>query len=73
VEPIFAQRCVVCHSLSNPDALWPLTSYSHVADWNIEIRDQVLRCTMPPPVAQIPITLQERAKILLWLRCGFPK
>jgi hypothetical protein len=73
VEPIFAQRCTICHDVSNPDGHWPLTSYQHVADWNIEIRDQVLKCTMPPPVAAVPITLEERERILLWLRCGFPK
>jgi hypothetical protein len=73
VEPIFTERCTICHNVSNPDGHWPLTSYQHVADWNVEIRDQVLKCTMPPPAAHVPITLAERERILLWLRCGFPK
>jgi len=73
VQPIFETRCGTCHSVGNPDGNWPLNSYEHVADWNLEIRDQISRCTMPPPVARVPITRAEREKILLWLRCGFPK
>src|SRR5687768_11232513 len=32
VEPIFEQRCVVCHN-GAADGPWSLRGYSHVADW----------------------------------------
>jgi hypothetical protein len=73
VEPIFALRCRSCHSVGNPDGHWPLATYPQIAAWSAEIGGQVLACTMPPPVAQVPITIEEREKILLWLSCGFPE
>jgi hypothetical protein len=73
VEPIFALRCQGCHSVGNPDGHWPLMTYPQIAAWSAEIGGQVLACTMPPPVAQVPITVEEREKILLWLSCGFPE
>jgi hypothetical protein len=70
VVPIFNRRCVTCHSgWAGP---WPLTSYTHVVDWQDTIRTELIGCTMPPPDAGIPITNDERTKILTWLRCGYP-
>jgi hypothetical protein len=71
VEPIFADRCTGCHNGS--DGRWPLTTYQHVADWYAEIRGQMLSCTMPPLGSGVAMTLEERERILLWIRCGFPR
>lgn len=71
VEPIFQQRCVVCHS--DHSDRWPLTTFNHVADWADQIHDDMLTCAMPPPQAMIPITTAERIAILTWIRCGFPQ
>src|SRR5262245_23731930 len=59
VEPIIAERCVVCH-LGARGGPWALTSYRHVRDWSEQIRGVVLNCVMPPPDAGIPITTDER-------------
>lgn len=72
VEPIFERRCAVCHS-GDPEGPWPLTEYTHIASWGPEIRGQVLNCTMPPPGAKSAITVVERERILLWIRCGTPR
>ena len=71
VEPILAERCVICHD--GLQGQWPLTTYTHVADWNAEVRAMVGSCTMPPPEEAIPMTDQEREAILTWLVCGFPE
>lgn len=72
VQGIFEQRCVVCHS-GQAGGPWPLTSYGPIADWQVEIRTHVSRCTMPPPEAGIVMTDDERSKILMWLRCGLAR
>ena len=71
VEPILKQRCWSCHDGKGEQ--WPLTTYSHVADWALEIRAQISKCTMPPPDSGITVPNEERETILAWLRCGFPK
>jgi hypothetical protein len=71
VSPIFAARCTGCHNGS--DEMWPLSSYQHVADWFGEIRAQMIACTMPPLDSGLPMPLEERMKILEWIRCGFPR
>jgi hypothetical protein len=71
VAPIFQQRCLGCHDGRGDE--WPLTSYGHVADWFIQIRDAMNRCAMPPPDSGITMPTAERELILLWLRCGFPR
>lgn len=71
VEPIFEQRCVVCHDSRPPE--WPLTSYRHVADWNDEIRAEMLRCTMPPFTSDVEMSTAERERILTWILCGYPE
>ena len=72
IEPILQQRCLQCHG-GQPGGPWPLDAYEHVADWANEIRAQLSSCTMPPADAGIPITSEEREKVLLWVRCGAPK
>jgi len=71
VKPIFDQRCVLCHSGLTEQ--WPLTDYKHVSDWFDIIPPMVGTCQMPPPDAGVPITVDERVRILTWLRCGFPE
>jgi hypothetical protein len=44
---------------------WPLTTYSHVADWHDEIRSEMLKCSMPPPDAGIAMPDEERERILM--------
>jgi len=71
VSPIFAARCTGCHNGS--DGMWPLSSYQHVADWYGEIRAAMISCTMPPVDSGQTMPLEERLKILDWIRCGFPR
>ena len=71
VKPIFEERCVLCHDGSNDN--WPLTSYQHAADWFDLIPPEVVNCTMPPPEEGIPMTDEERDRLLQWYRCGFPE
>jgi hypothetical protein len=71
VQPIIAARCLGCHDGSGEQ--WSLIGYEHVADWYIEIRSMISRCSMPPPDSGISMPNQERETILRWLRCGYPK
>jgi uncharacterized membrane protein len=77
VQPIIELRCVHCHyeGAREPDgtARWPLTAYEHVTAWFDIIPGQILTCQMPPSDAGIPMTNDERNKILAWLHCGFPQ
>jgi hypothetical protein len=70
VEPIFQQRCVVCHA-GMPGGPWPLTSYPHVASWFMEIRAVMSTCAMPPRDSGMTMPTAERELILAWLRCGY--
>jgi hypothetical protein len=72
VAPIFQQRCIICHA-GNAGGPWALSDYGHISDWQDTIRSNVLDCTMPPPDAGVPITVEERGAILTWLRCGLPR
>lgn len=72
VEPIFRQRCVVCHAPVGTGP-WPLNDYQHVSDWQFDIRADLLSCAMPPPDAGVELPATERTQILTWLRCGLPK
>ena len=72
VQPIFQSRCVVCHA-SDWSGPWPLTDYQHVSDWQIDIRADLLSCSMPPADAGFTLPDEESAKILTWIRCGLPK
>jgi uncharacterized membrane protein len=72
VQPIFTRRCGVCHG-QDWTGEWPLDNYSHIADWQAEIRAELVSCSMPPPDAGVPIPDDERNAILSWLRCGLPR
>jgi hypothetical protein len=72
VAPVIEQRCAQpCHS-GIPDGPWPLTDYDHVADWAEVIRDELARCSMPPPDSGISLDPAEKAAVLQWIRCGYP-
>jgi hypothetical protein len=71
VQPILERRCVTCHSDTSTGP-WPLTTYQDVVDWYDLVRDDVLRCTMPPRDSP-PLTRAESRAILEWLSCGFPR
>lgn len=72
VAPIFERRCVICHA-GTPGGPWSLADYGHVADWQDTIRSNLRDCSMPPPDAGVPMTLEERTAILTWIRCGLPR
>ena len=72
VAPIFEQRCASCHT-GAAGGPWPLDTYGNVADWATLVRDELLRCSMPPKDSGVTLTPEERDQILLWLRCGNPK
>jgi len=71
VQPIFAARCVVCHS-GTPNGPWPLTTYGHVATWRDSIRTVLATCAMPPVDSGLTLPPEEGALILDWIRCGMP-
>jgi hypothetical protein len=72
VAPIFERRCASCHS-GVKDGPWPLDTYEHVADWASFVRDELLRCSMPPPNSGVTLPPEERDQILAWVRCGYPE
>ncbi|APR81745.1 Hypothetical protein A7982_07094 [Minicystis rosea] len=72
VMPILTLKCQPCHS-GVPNGPWPLTDYDHVADWQNEIRTELLACSMPPLDGGVTITDEERMLLLTWVRCGVPK
>lgn len=49
VQPLFDTHCTNCHygELGGP---WPLKSYMDVADWASIVRDDLIDCSMPPPM-----------------------
>jgi uncharacterized membrane protein len=72
IAPIIQQRCAVCHG-ATPEGPWPLNDYHSVADWQDDIRGDILNCSMPPSDAGLQMTREEREKILAWIRCGTPQ
>ncbi|MFT3926726.1 MAG: hypothetical protein QM778_29545 [Myxococcales bacterium] len=71
VKQIIARRCGSCHDGRGEQ--WPLVDYSHVADWYDLLREQMSKCTMPPPDAGIEMPTSERETILEWIRCDVPE
>jgi hypothetical protein len=71
VEPVFTQRCVVCH-MGSADGPWPLNNYGHIASWSEDIRAMLLECAMPPPEERMPLPNADSLAILTWIRCGMP-
>lgn len=72
IEPLIEKHCVNCH-YGERGGPWPLLTYQHVADWYDIIRGSLLNCTMPPPEDGLTMPIEERMKILEWLRCGYPE
>jgi len=72
VAPIFAKRCESCHD-GVADGPWPLDTYAQVAAWAHFVRDELLRCSMPPADSGVTMTPEERDQVLVWIRCGHPK
>ena len=72
VAPIFEQRCSSCHN-DMPGGEWPLDTYEHVVDWGSVVRDELLRCSMPPADSGVSMTSDERQQILAWVRCRYPR
>lgn len=70
VAPIFERRCASCHN-TTPGAEWPLDSYNHVVDWGPFVRDELLRCSMPPADSGVTLTPDEGQQILAWIRCRY--
>jgi hypothetical protein len=70
IEPIVQRLCVPCH-MGLPNGPWPLTDYTHVADWQDIIRGAMLDCSMPPIEAVFAMRSAERVAILTWILCGF--
>lgn len=71
VAPIFERRCTSCHGATE-DGPWPLDTYEDVAAWASDIRDELLRCSMPPADSGVNMTAEERNQILAWVRCKHP-
>ncbi len=72
VQPIVEARCLGCH-WGQEGGPWPLTSYTHVADWQDFIRASLLDCTMPPRDSGVGMTATEKTTMLEWVRCGAPE
>ena len=80
VQPIFEERCTVCHTDDTensqcpmPGQCWSLEDYSHIFDWAPQIRTELAECKMPLPGSGVTMTNTEREEILAWLRCGAPE
>ncbi len=71
LTPILKSSCIVCHDGAH--GVWPLTSYTHLSDWEDTVRSEVLNCRMPPLDSGVPITYEERKAIFTWVRCGKPQ
>jgi uncharacterized membrane protein len=69
VAPVIERRCASCHN-GTPDGPWALNTYESVADWAPIVRDELLRCSMPPADSGVTLTPEERDRILVWVRCG---
>lgn len=71
VQHLFDTHCNVCHGTNGSE--WPLENYDDISAWQIDIRGQLLDCSMPPADAGTGMTLAEKQQILTWIRCGLPK
>ena len=71
VAPIFAGRCVICHSPDGSDSQRDYANLAAIYANRGAILDQVYACRMPPNGSAEPSTT-ERATLLAWLVCGAP-
>jgi len=72
VVPILDKRCNNCHAENTDGGPWPLGGYDDVTAWRDTIMNDLLRCTMPPADAGVPIPNDERAILMAWIICGTP-
>lgn len=70
IAPLIEANCVECHN--GVGDMWPLSGYSHVADWGSLIRAVLFTCSMPPADSELFLTKEESELILTWIRCGMP-
>ncbi len=76
VQPIIAQRCVICHESGGLEvAPFDLGTYSDVFTDRSAVLDQVYACAMPrvDSAGALPLTESERTTLLGWLVCGAPQ
>lgn len=71
VQQLFDTHCNICHGTNGTE--WPLENYDDISAWQIDIRGELLDCSMPPADAGTHMTLAEKQQILTWIRCGLPK
>jgi hypothetical protein len=76
VLPVFRAVCDNCHAPDASDATVPfLTDYQQIysAVQAHEIITQVFDdCAMPPANAPVPLSVDQRQTLFLWLTCGAP-
>jgi cytochrome c5 len=70
ILPILQKSCIPCHSVSAPDAAWPLTTYHDVEAWSGVVEGDILNCTMPPVDGGYSITDTERLALVNWMICN---
>ena len=71
ISGIMDAHCTTCHGPGGTAAEKPLLTYDDVFRQRGPVLDQVYGCLMPPP-DQRPMTPQQRANLLAWLKCGAP-
>lgn len=70
IAPTVQEHCVPCH-MGAGDGPWPLTDYSHLADWQDLIQGVMMDCSMPPIEEPYALPARDRVAILTWVLCGF--
>ncbi len=76
VEPILAERCVLCHESGGLEvAPFDLGTYTEVFTERSAVLDQVYSCAMPlvDSKGAQPLSESERTTLLAWLVCGAPQ
>lgn len=64
-QKVFAPKCVQCHK--------GFTTYEGVMEKIQKIELKVANNLMPPPDKAAPLTNEERALVLDWIRLGAPR
>jgi hypothetical protein len=80
IDSILQARCAsVCHNGTTPDPannnmpIWGLRNWDDMSDWRDTIRLTMNNCSMPPADAGVPLTIEERRKLVEFIACGLPK
>jgi len=72
IAPILDRSCNGCHTVDNPDGVWPLNSWADVAAWSNLIIPDLVQCRMPPPDSTTPFPEADRQLFFAWLACNSP-